>query len=382
MTEKLYDKDSFTKEFDAVVLSSEEAADGYAVILDRTAFFPEGGGQPSDTGFINDAAVFDVQIENEIITHFTDKPFEAGQRIRGVLNFERRFDFMQQHSGEHIVSGTAHRLYACENVGFHLSEDIVTLDLDKPLTRAQAEKIEALSNEAVFANKAFYTYYPDGEKLKTLDYRSKKAIDGDIRIVEIEDTDICACCAPHVKTAGQIGIIKLLSLEKLRGGVRMEIKCGRRALCDYNERYINTALIGEKLAVKYNETAVAVERLLGNINELKFTVTSLKKRLNDQKVKSFAPQSDISAEFEEGLEIKDMQAYADALYKKAGGIRAVLCERSADEYAFVICGEDAAVREFFANFKERFTVRGGGRNGMVQGSVFGDKNALTHFFTK
>ena len=188
MTEKLYDINSHLTEFEATVIESYPFADGFATVLDRTAFFPEGGGQASDIGFIDDAKVYDVQIKNETIYHYTTKQFLQGQKVKGAIDFERRFDFMQQHSGEHIVSGVAHRLYGCENVGFHLGADIVTLDFDKLLTKEQILKIETLANEAVFKNVKFNTYYPDEQTLSTLNYRSKKELDGAIRIVEIEDT--------------------------------------------------------------------------------------------------------------------------------------------------------------------------------------------------
>ncbi len=379
MTEKLYDKDSHLKEFTATVVDSYEAADGFFTILDRTAFFPEGGGQASDIGFINDIKVYDVQIKDGVIYHYTAKPFEKGEVVVGKINWERRFDFMQQHSGEHIVSGVAHSLYGCENVGFHLGADIVTLDFDILLSREQIEKIEAISNQKIFENKKFSSYYPPAEKLSELTYRSKKELEGDIRIVEIEETDMCACCAPHVNTAGEIGVIKLLSTEKIRGGVRIEIKCGARALTDYTERYNNTAQIGEMLAVKYNETADAVSRLININGEHKSTITFLKKQITDLKVSAFCADSDVTAEFEDGLDIKELQIYADALYKKCGGIRGVFskCE---DGYRFAICGDDDKLTKMFTDFKARFNVRGGGRNGMVQGTIFTEREKLIDYF--
>ena len=379
MTEKLYDIDSNLKEFTANVISCEKKGENFVVLLDRTAFFPEAGGQGCDKGYIDNSAVLDVQIKDEIISHVVDKPLTVGTTVNCKLDWERRFDFMQQHSGEHIISGIANRLYGCENVGFHLSEDIVTLDFDIPLTKEQILKVEALANEAVFANKAINTYYPDEKTLETLNYRSKKELEGDIRIVEIEDTDICACCAPHVKLTGEIGLIKMLACEKLRGGIRIEIKCGRRALFDYNERFSNTAKIGDMLSVKYNETAEAVEKHLNNFNDIKGQITFLKKRVIEEKAKSFNPESEITAEFEDGLDIKELQLYSDALFKKAEGIRAVL-SKNENGFGFAICGDAQKLDELFAKFKSSFQVRGGGRNGMVQGTVIASKQELDEFF--
>ena len=382
MTEKLYDKDSFLKEFTAEIIECHSDDGGYATVLDRTAFFPEGGGQPSDTGFLNDTAVFDVKIKNGVIYHYTHEPFAKGERVTGKINFDRRFDFMQQHSGEHIVSGTAHRIYGCENVGFHLSEDIVTLDFDKPLTPEQISNIENLSNQSVFSDKEIYTYYPNDDELKAITYRSKKEIEGAVRIVEIKDTDICACCAPHVKSTGQIGLIKLLASEKLRGGVRIELKAGKRALEDYGERYRNTSKIGDLLAVKHNQTAQAVERLISINGELKADIVSLKRKITEQKVNLFNPGTERSAVFEDGLEIKDLQTYADALYNKAGGIRGVFSRQSDGCFMFAICGQADKLDRFFVLFKENFKVKGGGRNGMVQGTVLADKTELKKFFSR
>lgn len=379
MTEKLYDKDSFLKSFTATVVSCEEYFGSFAVVLSQTAFFPEAGGQKSDRGIIGNANVIDVQIADEIITHITDAPLKVGETVEGVLDFERRFDFMQQHSGEHIVSGVAHSLYGCENVGFHLSEDIVTLDFDKPLEKYQIAKIEESANEAVFKNVNFYTYYPDDETIKNLKYRSKKELDGAIRIVEIEDTDMCACCAPHVKTSGQIGLIKLMSVERLRGGVRIEIKCGKRALVDYCETYESIHKISATLCTKHNEAANAVDRLLDQISELKYKYTGLKRQMLLEKVEALKPQSDITAMIEDGLEIKDLQTLADSLYKKWGGIRAVLSPIE-NGYSFAICGEETALSEFFVSFKQKLNVKGGGRGAMVQGTVNASENEILQFF--
>ncbi len=379
MTEKLYDKDSHLREFTATVVDSYKAADGYFTVLDRTAFFPEGGGQGSDTGEINGVKVYDVRINDGIIYHYTTKPFEKGERVVGKIDFERRFDFMQQHSAEHIASGIAHKYYGCENVGFHLSEDIVTLDFDKPLTHEEILNIEALSNEAVFKNFNINTYYPDSEALKNIEYRSKKEIEGAVRIVEIEGVDACACCAPHVKKTGEIGLIKLLGSEKLRGGVRIELKAGSRALKDYNEKYTNVSEISAALCVKQNETADAVLRLISQINALKFELGGIKKQIIAEKVESFEPDGKVTALFYDGMTVKELQSVADTLYKRFGGIRGVFSPQG-DGFAFAICGAEVELDAAFAEFKRKFPVKGGGRNGMVQGTVTAEQKNLEDFW--
>ena len=381
MTEKLYDIDSHQIEFTATVKDSYESENGFITILDRTAFFPEGGGQLSDIGTINDANVSDVQINGDDIYHYTSRLFEKGETVTGVIDWNRRFDFMQQHSGEHIVSGVAHKMFGCENVGFHLSTDIVTLDFDKPLTREQILVIEAKANEAIFNNSKIITYYPDKETLNSLVYRSKKEIEGAVRIVEVEGVDACACCAPHVREAAEIGIIKLLDSEKLRGGVRIEMKCGRRALADYNQKYDNLHKISGLLAIKQHEAADGVERLMGNLSELKFKLTGLKEQIMDSKIASFKPNAYKTAVFEEDLEIKELQIFADSLYKLHGGIRGVFSGKD-NEYCFAICGDATELDAYFKEFKTKFTVRGGGRNGMVQGTVFASQQEILGVFNE
>ena len=377
MTERLYDKDSFLKEFTATVLDSYEKADGYFTVLDKTAFFPEGGGQPSDVGFLDNARVYDVQINEGVIYHYTTKQFQKGQTVTGRIDFERRFDFMQQHSAEHIVSGIAHSLFGCENVGFHLSEDIVTLDFDKFLTDDKLFQIEELANRRVYENAAFNCYYPEVETLKTLSYRSKKELEGAVRIVEIENTDVCACCAPHVKNAGQIGIIKLLDREKLRGGIRIELKAGKRALADYNEKYSNVQKISSALAVAQKDAAVGVGRLLNTLGEQKAKITELKLEKIKNLAVSFKPKSPITAIFEDSLTVRDLQVFADSLHKIHGGIRGVFSETE-NGFAFAICGD--GLEKFFGSFKSAFSVKGGGRNGMVQGTVVAERKEIEEFF--
>ena len=380
MTEKLYDINSHLKEFEAKIISCKTYGKNFAITLDKTAFFPEGGGQKSDRGFLGCANVLDVQIENAEIIHITDKPLEIGETVKGNIDWERRFDFMQQHSGEHIISGIANKLYGCENVGFHLSEDIVTLDFDKPLSKEQLENIEVLSNNAVFENRRILCYYPEEEVLKTLAYRSKKELEGDIRIVEIENIDMCACCAPHVAFTGEIGIIKFLATEKLRGGVRIEIKCGSRALCDYKEKYSNVLAISNKLCVKQSDTADAVDKLLEQIEKLKYELAGYKRNGFLQKAESIGEEK-VTAFFENDLETKDLQYFSDLLYKINGGVRAVFSKKE-NGFAFAICADEQTLSEAFALFKNEFQVRGGGRGSMVQGTVIAQEEQIINFFKK
>lgn len=377
MTEKLYDKDSHIREFSATVLDCLKSGENYAVKLNKTAFFPEGGGQESDRGSIGGAAVIDVQIIGNEIIHFTDRPLNIGEEYPCRLDWERRFRNMQNHSGEHIVSGIAHKLYGLNNVGFHLGAEM-TVDFDGFLSREQLLEIERFANKAVWENVPIRAYYPDEKELKALDYRSKLELTENVRIVDIEGYDLCACCAPHVKRTGEIGLIKILDSFKNKGGVRVFIKCGTDALGDYNDKYLNVLKISNLLSVKQNEAAAAVDRLSDENRELKFEISVIKKRLIAEKTKNFAPESDKTAFFEEDLDIKELQLFADALYKKSGGIRAVFSGQEGN-YSFAVCGEETALDLFFKEFKAKFNVRGGGRNGMVQGTVVAAKNEIEGF---
>ena len=241
MTVKLYDIDSHLSEFSATVLSCENAV----AVLDKTAFFPEGGGQTSDTGYIDGVKVNDVQIKDGVIYHYLESDIEVGKTVECKLLWDERFRKMQNHSGEHIISGIVHSLYGFDNVGFHLSKAEMTMDFDGVLTREDLLKIEKLANAAVWQNVKFNCYYP--ESLENLEYRSKLDLTEDVRIVEIEGYDRCACCAPHVNTSAEIGVIKILDFCKLRGGVRLFVKCGSDALDDYNCRYQNDLKISSLL---------------------------------------------------------------------------------------------------------------------------------------
>ncbi len=378
MTEKLYYSDSHMSEFSATVLSVTEENGKFAVTLDRTAFFPEVGGQGSDTGFIGGVRVYDVQIKNGVIYHYTEKPLEEGKQVACAIDFDRRFRNMQNHSGEHIISGIVHRLYGYENVGFHLSDEM-TVDFDGELTRKQLDEIEDLANKAVYENLPVRAYFPKRDELDSLSYRSKKEINEDLRIVEIKGVDVCACCAPHVRLTGEIGVIKILDFFKNKGGVRLFVKCGRDALADYRDKYKNTLEISNLLSVKQHEASAAVNALNAHNAELKAEISRLKKRLIEEKALSFNSAKDKSAVFEDGLDIKELQLYADALYKRNGGIRAVFSENG-NGYAFAICGEEAELDGFFGEFKAALPVRGGGRNGIAQGTVNAKRAEIEKLF--
>lgn len=377
MTEKLYEVNAYTKEFTAKVLDLIQDDDFYKIVLDKTAFFPEGGGQAADIGTLDDIEIFDVQIENGVIYHYAKNPLEIGSEIKGIIDFDRRFNFMQNHTGEHIVSGIAHKLFGVNNVGFHLGEELVTIDFDKELTKEQLNTVELLANQKVWQNLPVNAYFPSDEELKNTDYRSKKEIDGALRLVVIKDTDICACCAPHIKNTGEIGIIKLLDTERMRGGIRIVLKCGAFALSDYQNKYENIAEISAMLSAKQENAFDAVIKLEEKLSLVNQKINELKKKIADLTIS--AANSDTNCLFLDDCDIKDLQIMADKLHKRFGGIKAVF-SGSKQNYSFAICGEDNELQTVFAKFKSQFTVRGGGRDGMVQGTVVAAQEYIKKFF--
>ena len=377
MSEKLYEQNAYTKEFIAKVLSCDKCEDFYKIVLDRTAFFPEGGGQAADKGTLGDTEVFDVQIANDIIYHYVKSGLEIGSEVEGKIDYDRRFNFMQNHTGEHIVSGIAHKLFGVNNVGFHLGEELVTIDFDKELAREQLDEVEFLANQKVWQNLPVKAYFPTDDELKSTDYRSKKEIDGAVRLVNIQDTDICACCAPHVAYTGEIGIIKLLDTEKMRGGIRIVLKCGKFALDDYRSKFENVAEIAAMFSSKQEAAAEAVKKFDEKFTLANQKITELKKKIAELTVDSVT--SDETCVFVEDCEVKDLQLIADKLHKKLGGIKAVF-SGSEGNYAFAICGDEAELQKLFVEFKSCFAVRGGGRGSMMQGSVSATQDKIKLFF--
>ncbi len=233
MTVKLYENDSYIKEFEATVISCEQTKDGYAVVLDKTAFFPEGGGQAADTGTLGNCTVNDVQISDGVVTHYTDKELNVGDKVIGTLNWDTRFARMQGHTGEHLVSGIIHTMFGYDNLGFHMSDKTLTLDPSGPLSAEDIKAVELAANKAVYENKEISVSYPTSEELERLDYRSKLDFTDGVRIVTIDGYDVCACCAPHVHRTGEIGVIKIIDFIQYKGGTRIEMVCGINALSDY-----------------------------------------------------------------------------------------------------------------------------------------------------
>ena len=325
-TKKLYYEDPYLREFPATVLSCEPAGEAWKVVLDQTAFYPEGGGQPADHGVLRAAGreipVTDVHEKNGAVIHTCAAPVEPGAVAAGALDWARRFDHMQQHSGEHIISGVLCRLYHCDNVGFHLGAETVTIDYNTDISWEQALEAERLANEAVWADRETEITYPSPAELAALDYRSKKELAGQVRIVEFPEADRCACCGTHVTSAGQVGLVKVLSCQKFREGVRMEILCGARALRYLSGAYDQARAIGQRLSVKPLETLAAVERLEAELAAGKERAAELEQTAFAAIAAEQAGRGDVVL-FQSPMRPDSLRRLADAVGKSCGGLAAV-----------------------------------------------------------
>ena len=378
-TEKLYYQDPYLTTFTATVLTCEKAENGWRVTLDRTAFYPEGGGQPADHGTLGDAAVTDVQEEDGVIFHICDKSVETGETVTGRLDWARRFDHMQQHSGEHILSGILCADYHCDNVGFHLGADTVTIDYNADLTWEQVLAAEKKANETIWADTPAEITFPAAEELSAIPYRSKKELTGAVRIVTFPGADCCACCGTHVSTAGQVGIIKVLSCQKFRSGVRLEILCGERAFRYLSAAWEQARAVGQRLSVKPVEVSAAVERLEEELAAAKARMTELEEQLFLHKARSVRGKGDVLL-LEGPMRPDGARKLADAAAKESGGLAAVFAgEGSAYVYALVhAAGADIA--PLVKQLNAALSGRGGGRDGFAQGSVQSDEAAIRDFF--
>lgn len=374
ITEKLYDLDSYVTEFECKVIDLYEEAGKLNVILDRTAFFPEGGGQTSDRGTLGDVYVEDVQIECGKIRHIVENSKENSDKLRpgtvltGKIDFKKRFSDMQQHSGEHIFSGIVHSLYGYDNVGFHLGSETVTLDFNGSLSKDDVCKVEKLVNQAVWDNKEIRVFFPNEEEKQAISYRSKKEVDGPLRLVEIPGVDMCACCAPHVRRTGEIGLIEVVKFEKYKGGTRLFILCGERALCDMRKKLDENHAVAALLSVKETETAKAVEKLKADNADLSY-------KLGGAKLEKLKILAEAMSENQRNIVFCDLtendmiREYANLLSKKSRDFAAVFSGENG-EYKFVIISKSGSdLDSLCKKMREAFGARGGGRNGIVQGSV-------------
>ena len=379
-TIKLYETDGMLFAFRANILESKENENGYEIILDQTAFFPEGGGQTADTGYIGNARVKDVQIKNGEIVHFVDTLPETAE-VECKLDADERFRKMQNHLGEHLLCGAIHKLYGYENVGFHLGADYMTFDISGPMTPEQIRKAEILANRAVAENAPVRCYYP--EDISSLAYRAKSEkleSVSEIRIVEVEGFDRCACCAPHLDEAGKIGVIKIVDAMKYKGGMRFSALCGFDALADYDSRLTEIRKVSALLSAKPTEIAEAVQAKLDEIGELKKSLGALKRELNAMKLASIKETEENICIFDDSMDGNTLREFATGGMKKTSAVFAVFSGSDEAGYQFVIASESIKLKALIPAYKNILGGKCGGSDKMLFGHAQATKDQIETFF--
>lgn len=385
-TRRLFDEDPRLMTFSANVISCEKEKKMYKAVLDETAFFPEEGGQTCDKGTLAGQNIEKVIEKDGIIYHYLKSPLEVGATVNGIIDWDKRFSDMQQHTGEHIVSGLMHNLHSFDNVGFHLGSEYVTMDFNGVITRDELLRIEYEANKAVAADLPIQVTWPDEAALKSLRYRSKKELEGPVRIVEIPGVDICACCAPHVHRTGEIGIIKLIRMENYKGGIRVYMLCGFRALADYDEKLQTVYRISETLSLKPDKTADGVIKQKEELNSLREQLNLLKWEYveNDMKalLEGTSDKNKAICLFSKYLDKTNMPRAWKALSSEHDGLCACFAGDDTAGYQFVLGGRNTDAKEAGNKFVTALNGRGGGSSELFQGRISSGKTEILDFFRK
>ena len=380
MTVKLYDTDSFLWEFSARVRSCEQVGERWRVLLDQTAFFPEGGGQPSDPGELGGVPVLDVQEEPDGIAHYLSAPLPAGETVRGVLDGQTRLRRMQNHTGEHILCGLAHRIYGYENVGYHLGENAVTMDLSGELTPEQVHDLERRANEVVWADVPVTAEYPDPALLPTLTYRSKLELTENVRLVTIEGYDVCACCAPHVQHTGQIGMIKVVDAMRHRGGMRLTILCGMDVYEDYVNRFEQVRAISNLLSAPKDEIVPAVARQLEEKEALHRQLQDRDRQLMALHLQALQETDGNLCVIGQFEDLEAMRELVNAGMERCGGVCAAFTGSDSEGYSYIIGSRTVDLRAEAKAVNAALCGKGGGRPTMIQGSCRAAAETIRAYF--
>ena len=379
-TRKLYYEDPHMQSFSARVLSCQQTDKGYEIILDATAFYPEGGGQAADTGTLQGVAVLDTRERGETIVHLCREPLEVGCVAEGRIDYDARFRRMQMHSGEHIVSGILNRRYGCHNTGFHMGGDgIITVDFDVVIPEEDLPDIEAEANRAVWANLPLKIWTPSPEELPGVTYRTKRALPWPVRIVEIPGYDRCACCGTHVTATGEIGLIKLFGTVNFRGGTRMEMACGAAALEILSRSYAQNKLVCKAFSAQPDQTGEAAERMNQALAREKYRCGALERRIFDAIAAGYAGKGNI-CHFEEGLDGAGLRELTDRIAGTCGGYAAVFTGNDSEGYSFCIMARQGDLRQLGKSLTTRFPGRGGGKPNAQQGKIQGNQAEIKAFF--
>ena len=380
-TRKLYYEDCLLREFTAEVLSCEKCEKGFAVILSATAFYPEGGGQACDLGTLGEARVLDVQEREEAVVHYCDCPLETATTVTGVIDWQRRFDLMQQHTGEHMVSGVIHKRYGWHNVGFHVGSEVVTIDFDGIVPQEDLPAIEAEVNAGIWADLAIRCWYPSPEELPNVGYRTKKQLPWPVRVVEIPGFDKCACCGVHTERTGQVGLVKLFTSVGCRGGSRLEMACGRRALEMLNQVFDQNRQVSQAFSAQIFETGAAARRMNETLEQEKLLYGALQKKLFRFVAESYVNNGDV-VHFEEGLDSVQIRELADAIADSCGGFAAVFSGSEETGYGYAIVTRAGDLRPLGKALNTALNGRGGGKPIFQQGRVLAPKKRIEEFFSE
>jgi len=378
-TVKLYYQNAYLKTFKAKVMECSEQGENFAVVLNQTTFYPEGGGQPADIGVINTVNVLDVHECDGKIVHTTDKALIIGSTVTGGINWSHRFSLMQQHSGEHIVSGLVNRFFGLDNVGFHMGSKAITVDFNGELSQDNINMIEFLSNEAIYRDIPLQISYPCADELAAINYRSKKELTGQVRIVTVPGYDVCACCGTHVAKTGEVGIIKIVSLQRYKGGTRINLLCGNKAVADYNDKEKSVNMISALLSAKPEEVQTAVTHLLDENNLLKQQIVTLQNQVFALKADGIPDGTKSICIFEKDLSPNDLRRFCILLCARCSGLVAVLSGSDDTEYKYAIGSANIDVRTIGKELNSNFSGRGGGSKEMIQGSIRGTQNKIEYF---
>lgn len=378
-TRKLYYENSHLSAFSAQVLTCAPTEKGYEVVLDATAFYPEGGGQAADTGFLSGVRVLDTRERGEVVVHLCEKPLEVGQTVEGRIDWANRFTRMQQHSGEHIVSGIIHRRFGYHNTGFHMGADVTTIDFDGVIPEEALAEIEAEANGAVWDNLPLRVWYPSEEELPKVTYRTKKQLPWPVRIVEVPGFDCCACCGTHVDATGEIGIIKLFSAVNFRGGTRMEMACGGRAMKILNETYAQNKLVSQAFSAKIFETGAAAQRMNDQLANLKYQLTGVQRKLFSQTAAGYENAGNV-LHFEDNLDGTGLRELADSIAAVCGGWAAVFSGSGEEGFGFCLAAKEGDLRPLCREMTMALHGRGGGKPAFQQGRVQAKKKEIEAFF--
>lgn len=379
-TIRIYETDSHARRLQARVLSCEEGENGWLVELDRTIFYPTGGGQPCDTGTLGGADVTETLLRGETVLHRCTAALPVGADVTGEIDWARRLDLMQQHSGEHLVSGLIHARFGYENVGFHLGADLVTIDFNGEVDEQALQELERAANEAVWADFAPHIWYPEPDELAHLPYRSKKALTGAVRLVQFGDIDLCACCGTHVERSGQVGLVKFIGWQKFRDGVRLELLCGQRALDHLSACWEQSRQIGQALSVKPEASFAAVERMQSELLAARERAARLEAQVFAHTAAEYAGAGD-TVLITEPLEGDGVRRLCDAVAQTCGGRCAVFSGTDGTyRYALIHAGQD--IRPLVKDMNDALHGRGGGRDGFAQGSAACTAEEIRAFFSR